>query len=89
MLELLGAQLGHHGCGQTTAFLNDRFNANLSALPNFASLIGGDVLRCQCLGLHQQFGNGRQLFFAVPSLKFVERGLGLGALGIAEVNVTV
>jgi hypothetical protein len=39
--------------------------------------------------LYQQFGNGRQLFFAVPSLKLLKRRLGLGALGIAEVNVAV
>jgi hypothetical protein len=89
MLELLGAQLRYYRRSQAAAFLNDRLNANLSTFPNFAGLLGGDILRGQCLGLYQQFGNGRQLFFAVPSLKLLKRRLGLRALGIAEVNVAV
>jgi hypothetical protein len=39
--------------------------------------------------LDQQLGNGRQLLFAVPSLKLLKRYFGLRALGICEINVTV
>ena len=89
MPQLARCQLQHDGCGQTRAFLCNGINAFFHLAPHFASLLLRDVVGCHALGLNQQIGNLRQLFFAMPSLEFFQGLFGLSGLGVCEVDVVV